>query len=59
VCVCRVLKNKDYYDILEVERDASDSDLKKHYKRLALALHPDKNSAPKADDAFKGIWVWL
>ena len=50
----RVLQCKDYYDILGVARDASDSDLKKQYKRLALSLHPDKNSAPQSDEAFKG-----
>ena len=54
-----MLKNSDYYDILEVDKDASDSDLKRQYKRLALALHPDKNSAPKADDAFKGMFEWI
>lgn len=52
---CRVLHCKDYYDILGVSRDASDVDLKKHYKRLALTLHPDKNRAPQADEAFKGV----
>ena len=50
----RVLQCGSYYEILEVERDASEADLKKQYKRLALCLHPDKNAAPKADDAFKG-----
>lgn len=49
-----MLHCKDYYDILEVPRSATEVELKKQYKRLALALHPDKNRAPKADEAFKG-----
>lgn len=50
----RVLRCKDYYELLGVSRDASNVELKKHYKKLALQFHPDKNSAPRADEAFKG-----
>lgn len=32
-----------HYDVLGLPRDASDSDLKKAYRRLALKHHPDKN----------------
>jgi len=52
----RVLSSENYYEILEVEEDAGDGDLKKQYRRLALSLHPDKNSTPKSDEAFKGIY---
>ena len=38
-----------------MSRDASEADLKKQYRKLALQLHPDKNRAPKADEAFKGL----
>ncbi|CAK1587976.1 unnamed protein product [Parnassius mnemosyne] len=48
-------KCKDYYEILGVTKEATDSDIKKSYKKLALQLHPDKNHAPGAAEAFKAI----
>lgn len=45
---------RDYYDILGVGRDASDKELKKAYRKLALEFHPDRNpDDPDAEKKFK------
>ncbi|OWF36240.1 dnaJ homolog subfamily B member 14-like [Mizuhopecten yessoensis] len=53
--VKRTKKCKDYYDVLGVQKDATENDLKKAYRKLALQMHPDKNKAPGATEAFKAI----
>ncbi|GBC01103.1 hypothetical protein RclHR1_04070005 [Rhizophagus clarus] len=45
----------DFYAILGISKDASDSEVKKSYRKLALQMHPDKNGAPGADEAFKMV----
>src|ERR1700741_2803245 len=47
-------KKRDYYEILGVNRDASDEDIKKSYRKLAMKHHPDRNPDSKdAEEKFK------
>ncbi|KAJ2691775.1 Chaperone protein dnaJ, partial [Coemansia spiralis] len=43
----------DYYKLLGIATTASDAEIKKAYRKSALMFHPDKNTAPGADEAFK------
>ncbi|GBG31410.1 Adenylate cyclase type 10 [Hondaea fermentalgiana] len=53
--VQEITRCKELYAMLGLSRGASAAELKKAYRKKAVKVHPDKNSAPGADEAFKSI----
>ena len=49
------MKKKDYYEVLGVNKDASEADIKMAFRRLAKKYHPDVNKEPDAEEKFKEI----
>ncbi|MFW6115378.1 MAG: DnaJ domain-containing protein, partial [Thermodesulfobacteriota bacterium] len=47
-------QKRDYYEVLGISRDASEEEIKKSYRRLAMKYHPDRHPGDKeAEERFK------
>ncbi|HCK66634.1 MAG TPA: molecular chaperone DnaJ, partial [Anaerolineae bacterium] len=49
------MSNRDYYETLGVNRNASDDEIKAAFRKLARQYHPDVNKEPDAEEKFKEV----
>ena len=46
---------RDYYEVLGIDKEASQDNIKKAFRKLAFQYHPDRNKEPEAEEKFKEI----
>lgn len=51
----QIKRTGDYYALLGLEKACSSEEIKRAYRKLSLKVHPDKNKAPGAEEAFKKV----
>jgi molecular chaperone DnaJ len=49
------MAKRDYYEVLGLAKNASEEDIKKAYRKLAMKFHPDRNSGKDSEDKFKEV----
>ncbi len=55
VVVARVLAANTFYEVFDLPNKTPDQVIRKAYRKLAASLHPDKNTAARAEEAFKKV----